>query len=422
LKTGDDGIWSKHLGLIVVFVGIQLCVCLWYAHVGLVEAWDKVRGVGDSSLPNSEGDSGSGFPMPSLHRFLSGDFQRAFETAARENFPGSRATLLPLYRDSYARLSHLSLILAGRPAGPEPLWGEYSLVGTGTGRRICGRPTLYRQEDRSKLADRASYYNRLSAAWPNVHFCVFPILSVADWYAMNLYGQQRYLTGDSYARGFRTLLRCTIGYAWAGEGSCPSGVIAQYYRTDHHLTFPGAYQAYRQLCQLLCRVPLEPKQWIELPNLAFYGSMSRRTAYFDGFGDPIVDGVFNLPRQKVRIYGFEGRERDAKRQYRTGKYPPGRFADHYGEYYGNNYGLVVYSSDTRDFGNLLVIGDSFDNCIEPLLAAHFSRCWFVDLRLYAKDVGEEFDMDKFLLRHGITDVLFLGSHLWVLGLSPIGSY
>jgi len=158
-----------------------------------------------------------------------------------------------------------------------------------------------------------------------------------------------------------------------------------------------------------------------LTNFVFYGSLSVQAGYFDGFGDRIVDGVFDLPSQSVRICGSEDRKRNAKSRYWVGDYEAAKFANHYWHYFGNNYGVIEYSSGVCDRGNLLVIGDSFDNCIEPLLAAHFRHCWFVDLRFYAQDVGEEFDLGEFIACHKITDVLFIGAHSWILGLRSLGT-
>ena len=296
------------------------------------------------------------------------------------------------------------------------------------GERISDLPTFCYNGDHAKLSDRALYYNGLCVAWPEVRFHVFPTLPVADWFVLaGTYGTQarQSLVGDQYLRRFRTLLDPAIGFGWAAEGCSFEEAISCYYRTDHHWGFRGAYRVYRQLWLLLHQQNprvgqvLDSKGWIELPGLAFYGSLARRAGYYDAIGDVIVDGVFELPSFEVHIHGFGDRERNQKCRYRTGQYAREKFANHYAEYFGNDYGLIEYLSGASGGGNLLVIGDSFDNCIEPLLASHFCHSWFVDLRHYHADVGKEFDMDDFLARHAITDVLFVGNQYWVLGLKPL---
>lgn len=421
-----------------MFIGVQLFVCIQYLHVGLAQVWSKVRGphVSEGSSATGVAESGQtteGFPMPSLREILSGTFQREFENAARDNFPSSKATLMPLYRDASAKLSTLSL--APMPAIPKtstPLLRGYALMQIGDGeQRICDQPTCYLQADRGKLADHASYYNDLRAAHPAVRLCVFPALKAADWCAVGgLYGPdaRKYLAGDRYVREFRALLDRSIAYAWAAEGCSFQDAISCYYKTDHHWSFPGAYRIYCQLWRLLHQQnpqmsqPPEPRRWIEVPGVTAYGSAALRAGCYDAFGDAIVDGDFDLPDLKIHLYGFEARERNAKRQYLAGQYEKAKFTNRYGAYFGGDYGLIEYTSGDVRAGNLLVISDSFDNCIEPLLASHFHYTWFADMRLYTRDVGEPFDIDDFIRRHGITDVLFLGGQAWVLGLRPLEPY
>ncbi len=428
---------AQCVALVVIFVCVQLCVCLKYFHVGLIEVYTKIHGqqATESSGTDREEEFNQvtpGFPMPTPRRFFSGSFQDMFENALQTNFLLPETALMPIYRRLVMKLSNLSLgMMSESLTWPRPLWGEYTLAQDRDGDRICSPPTVYRQADRSKLLARASYYNDLHAAWPEVHFYVFPVLSAADLYAVEgLYGSgaKKQLAGDRYAQEFRALLDPAIGYAWATEGWSFKDAISCYYRTDHHLSFPGAYKVYRHIWQLLRQQDhqigsyWDPKGWVELPNIRFYGSLARSAANYDTFNDVIVDGIFELPELKIRIYGFEGKQRNEKSQYQAGHYGTMKFDNHYAKYFGTDYGLIEYTSVGGGYGSLLVIGDSFDNCIEPLLASHFPHSYFVDLRLYAKDVGKEFDMDDFLAQRGITDILFLGNQYWLLGLKPLEPY
>jgi len=429
----SDGAGCKHPGLIAVFVGVQLLVGLKYLQIELIQARNRIRGVhglGDSAAGREEGTGYpmAGFPLPRPKWVLSGVFQRDFETAARKHFPLARTSLIPWYCHLSMRLSRLSVAwMPGAATKPRPLWGKFSLMQDGDGPRLCGLPVLYLEADRGKLADRARYYNGLHAAWPGVRFHICPVLPVADWYAVGGQygsGSAKLFAGDRYVREFRSLLHPAIAYTWAGEWCSWQEAISCCYRTDHHWNFQGAYQIYRQLWRLLragndqMGQPFTPKRWIEVPGVVFYGYWAHAAGCFDDFGDPIHDAIFDLPELAVRIHGFEGRERNAKSQYPAGHYRRAKFTNHYGEYFGTDYGLIEYTAGAVSGGNLLVVNDSYDNCLEPLLASHFSQCWFVDLRYYAQEIGQEFDMDDFLVRHGITDVLFLGQQPWLLGLAP----
>ena len=270
LRVGNT--WTMPPGLVVVFVALQLCAGLKYLHVGLIEIKihhsqsKKSAGVSnkkgfDASLPGF-----SGFPMPSGRRFLSRDYQRAFERAAQGNLLLLETTVLPLYRDLSMRLSHGTLVtLLPLPMISKPLQKGYTLLKTSTDERLCGLPTLYRREDDAKLLERASYYNHLHAVWPSVHFYVFPVPFVADWYAMaGLYGSgtEPHLAGDRYLRKFRTVLDPAIGYTWVAEGCSFQDAIAQYYRTDHHWNFPARTRSignYGSCC--IKRIPTSGRFW-----------------------------------------------------------------------------------------------------------------------------------------------------------------
>jgi hypothetical protein len=86
------------------------------------------------------------------------------------------------------------------------------------------------------------------------------------------------------------------------------------------------------------------------------------------------------------------------------------------KYYGKNFGIVKYSNSADRHRNIIVVGDSYDNCIEKLLASHYKDTYFVDLRNYNKEVGEPFDMDQFLVDNRIDDILFFGDPETVLGI------
>jgi hypothetical protein len=442
LETGHSAprvvnTWSTPSWFVAIFILVQLCIGLKYLQVCCRQVRAKIDGPQQRQSLSGSDQEGSGifargFPMPSPRRLLSGQFQRMFEEAAQQNFPGSATVLIPSYRDLSLRCSNASLLPVPKSSlTVEPLLGGCVLMSIGDDRRICGLPHVYREEEQARLSERAAYYNDLQATWPGVHFYVFPTLPVEDWYAAGgLYGAggQKCLAGDRYVREFRTLLAPSIEYTWAGEGCSFRDAVARYYRTDHHWNSHGAYEAYLQLYQLLHRQnaqlgpPWAPRRWIELPGVVFHGSWARRAGYYEALGDVIVDGVFELPEHEVAITGFANKDRDGKRQYLSGRYAKGEFVNHYGDYFGSDYGLIHYVTPDAPGGRLLVINDSFDNSIEPLLATHFAQAWFVDLRLYARDTGGEFCLGDFLSCHGITDVLFLGRQRWILGLRPVEPY
>ncbi len=432
---------SRHRGsyaaLVVVFAAAQLFVCAKYGRVIGKQVWSGMQSRSAAGALSREGEEGfnaatDGFPPLSLKAFLSGTLQGDWERLAKQNFPFLNRALVPAYRRCVTPLAELSLEVFPASSAPvRPLFRTYTRVNTAEGERLCDRPTLYHPADDARLAERAAYYQRLHRAWPQVHFSVFATLPAADWLVVDgTWGTRppEYLAGDLYVRRFRTLLDPDVGFAWAGQDTTPAEVLSCYYRTDHHWNGRGAYQVYRQVWSLLhtqkrdLSAPLVPQDWKDLPHLEFRGSFARRAGYYEDVSDTMTGPVLDLPPCEVCVHGFAARPRNAQQQYESGRYAPGKFANHYGQYFGDDYGLIRYTSLGTASGHLLVIGDSYDNCLELFLASHFHTTWFVDLRHYAADVGTPFDLDDFVARNEITDVIFLGMQLWTLGLAPLESF
>jgi len=423
-------VFSGRLILFWIFAVVQVFVCAGYFRAGIRQILNKWASTHDrESKALTEvapwEHSVHGFPMPSLERLRTRFFQDNWEIAAQKNFLIPEHVSAVACRDIKAAFAKLSLSPFRTCRTGIPLLNGYKFFEEE--QRICGPPRIYREADRQKLPGRAQFYNHLCATHPQIRFYIFPTLRVEDWCAIaGVYGDAHaYFAGDDYVREFRTLLDSSIGYGWAAEGLTSAEAISWYYRTDHHWCFDGAYNAYCQIWQMFrSQNPqtgklLEPLEWMKLPGLCFYGSYARRAGYFDQIHDVIINARFDMPEMEVRVHGAEHQGRNKREQYKAGNYDAAQFANHYASFFGSDYGLIEYTCKTGS-ASLLVLSDSYDNCIEPLLASHFQHSYFVDLRHYSQDVGDEFMIDEFIEQNAISDVLFVGNQSWVLGLVPFG--
>lgn len=162
-----------------------------------------------------------------------------------------------------------------------------------------------------------------------------------------------------------------------------------YYRTDHHWTTYGAWYAYKQYCDqkglaAVTREELEPLKK-EVPG--FYGTYYSKTKNFDAVADtityydiPITDITINSKKtivdsdkQEIPLVGLYQNELWEKR-------------DKYAAFlYGNN-GLTVIKSDNNlnkqegKTSRLLLIKDSYSNCLVPYLTYSYDELYVVDLR------------------------------------------
>ncbi len=73
----------------------------------------------------------------------------------------------------------------------------------------------------------------------------------------------------------------------------------------------------------------------------------------------------------------------------------------YEVFMGGNYGKIIISSDTTRKKNLLLIKDSYANCMIPMLVPYFSKIVVIDPR-YLND-----DLSDVIQDYSFTHILFL---------------
>ena len=414
---------TRNLALSLAFVGLLGTVLALFASVCLSQR--EVLPARDVSMFwQVMGRQPHRFKNPWLSRLLSGQFQSTLEEAAADSLLATDGWL-PAYARTQILYSRSALAPLPDPWAPVVPMG-WDVVAVSDGERLCRLPHLRRPGDRDLMAERADYYGRLASTHPSVRIFVVPIVAAGEWLAESdayFGGMGDLLVGCTYVREFGRALAPEIGYAWALDGFAPAAAMAMHYRSDHHLNVRGAYTVYRQLHALLggedglLGPPFEPQGWFSLPGVEFRGSLARRALVCNGVWDRIEDVHLELPPMTMMING-RSVEPDAGGAYRWRVEPGGRFQNYYGEYFGHDRGLITYSCASGADRVLLVLNDSFDNSLAPILAAHYRTAYFVDLRHYGRDVGEDFDLDEFMRDHGVDDLLFLGNQSRVLGLLP----
>ncbi len=90
----------------------------------------------------------------------------------------------------------------------------------------------------------------------------------------------------------------------------------------------------------------------------------------------------------------------------------GVFADgeiSYSRFYGGDDGEICFHTGNTGKGNLLIIGESYDNALLKLLAAEYENTYSIDLRNYETDIGKRFDFSSYTVQHDIETVLLIGN-------------
>ena len=191
-------------------------------------------------------------------------------------------------------------------------------------------------------------------------------------------------------------------YAAAGENVRPiplQGVFENaqdlqglYYRTDHHWTSMGAYTAYRTYMDILER-EAKPREAFSVERAGgFYGTTYARCGLWLTESEDVelwkTDTAFTVTNETDAAH--EGLFYEERLQE----------LDKYTVYLDGNHSLVtIENPENAGKGKLLVIRDSYANCLGTFLAHSYEQVVLVDLRYYKQPVSELLASGEF------TDVL-----------------
>jgi hypothetical protein len=172
-----------------------------------------------------------------------------------------------------------------------------------------------------------------------------------------------------------------------------------YFKTDHHWTARGAYQAYRAFCTKAGyeATPLSSfKRHVKKP---FFGSLYYATldARLKTSGDSLE--YFMLP---VPVLGQRYPDRNLKKIMPTDVVSErlGR-AGSYLAFIGGDYPLTRITSGVRNGKKILMVKDSYGNAMAPFLALHYQEVFVIDYRSFDSNIID------FLRKNNVNDLLFL---------------
>lgn len=178
-----------------------------------------------------------------------------------------------------------------------------------------------------------------------------------------------------------------------------------FYKTDHHWNYKGSYRAYTDLVKMVSKEEANSYEKEICLKSIMSGSKASSAGSTDIFTENFCAYQFNLLEHDVFINGTKV---DSYGDYKTiNKENPDTIS--YGKYYGWDVGLIEFDYHEPKKENLLIIGESYDNAINELLASHFNKTYNVDLRAYEMDMHEPFDLLKFVKKNDILKVLLIGN-------------
>jgi hypothetical protein len=311
-------------------------------------------------------------PSFTWERLASGAFAKDAEDYAADHMPG---------RDFFVGLNaYVSLVLGQQGTKDIYLFRENYLV---------ERPVRWDQEAVERNRDALSAFAKRTDV--PVDFALIP----SAGYVL------RDLCRGNYLR-YQDAQYIQQIYGELPDGVVPLNLIPaltesgreNYYHTDHHWTSQGAYRAYASYLLAKGRAPLAPEDFAVRTSGGFYGSTYSRSALWLmppdtlSIWDPGIEATVWIADDNSVSQSMFFEERLLSE-------------DQYTVFLDGNHSLVRITNP-RGTGKLLLIRDSYGNCLAPFLAESYQEVVLVDLRYYKADLEQ-------LLQEGFDHILVLYS-------------
>lgn len=357
-----------------------------------------------------------------FNQFIDQSFQTAFQRATSQQFP-FRGAGIRLSRDLDRLMIRTAYTFTADDAIPaDRREGVYVTRET---KVLFPTPSRWTTNAKKDIDDKINDYNILIEQHPDINFYVFYVELIEDS-AINPIN--KYFINSDQGKGFAYFLENKPEKLTVSTFPLTSfeDQIKYYYRTDHHWNARGMLAGYEKVYGMLSeKYPgispmLAHDAFYTFPDIEFHGRWARTVFYKIKPGDFFEVALPELPPYKILDINGDEISYNKKDAYLAGIYSREPFADHYIEYNGMDTAYLEYVFDNGAERNLLIIGDSLTNAIEPLIAAHYHHTYAVDIRHWP---DYYFSFSDFVAKHNVDDVLVLGGpqstlHRWRWTISP----
>lgn len=247
-----------------------------------------------------------------------------------------------------------------------------------------------------RIADTFSkFYNKINTVDIDIHLMLVPTAHyiLADKLPKNAPDiSQMDTAGIIYEKSSIPAIDCSSHLSQAVD----SGQI--YYYTDHHWTTYGAYQGYLAYCEAKGLTPLSLKDMnAEIVSNDFYGTIYSKVNDYSHRADSIT--LYNNPSDLLTVNYTDTKEiTDTlyNLDYLSQK-------DKYSLFLNNLHTLIEITNENAESDReLVLIKDSYANCMVPFLTHHYKKIYVFDTRYYKQGPS------SFIREHeDVTDVLLL---------------
>ncbi len=276
--------------------------------------------------------------------------------------------------------------------GPPPEMKNSILIYNGMAFQLFGRQT----EAEINFAATINSYKKKLGDSVRVFACVVP--GPTDFYLPDEYKSKQNLEKPSidfiYSK-LDTDVFAVDAYTRLEESA--SDYI--YFKTDHHWTARGAYQAYLAFCKAAGFEAASLSAFEHHTSKPFLGSLYNAT--LDTRLKTSKDSLeYFIPPVKTQAWRYQ--ERDLQRiiptqvvSKRLGQ------AGMYLAFIGGDFPLIHIITENKNGQRIMMIKDSYGNALAPFLTMHYEEIFIVDYRSF------DSNLPGFILENGVSDLLFL---------------
>ena len=357
----------------VVFLCLTVCFCFIIGVGGLVNFIAK-----DRDFSESENRVLASFPKLTLSSIADGTFMKNFETYMSDQFVlRDRMISLKSYFD--------------RLSGMRESNGVY-IADDGF---LIEKPSKYTAKKAKAMTKSINSFmkkypeiTKMVAISPNASYIYSEKLpsgiELHSQYS-ELKGILNRLEGENYS-----FLNVTKALKNAKEKS------DVFYRTDHHWTTRGAYAVFKAIADRWNLDRSQVKYKFLTVSSDFEGTLASKTGIHDN-KDKIE---ICLPKNSEGSYIVSYESQDKRT---TSLFEPSKLQqkNKYEVFLGGNYDRVVIDTVSKSRATLLIIKDSYANCLIPMLTPYFAKIVVVDPRYMTESVHNVMD------EYNISHVLFL---------------
>ncbi len=173
-----------------------------------------------------------------------------------------------------------------------------------------------------------------------------------------------------------------------------------YYHTDEHWTSLGAYYGYEVLAEAMALdTSKAPEMKSYVVNNDFTGSLSEKSGYEKGSKESVSVYVPKKQSDGVKtVVSYENSETKTATLYDTLQLEK---SDKYSLFLGGDHGIVDIKTTADTTDRLLILKDSYANCLVPFLTSYYREIVMIDPAQYDGNLQEVMQNTKF------TSILFL---------------